>query len=227
MSYSNLLKHYKEMFEVFDCIHFNSSVTRDVYKSHLTIERNEVIHITHNDIIDCRKERRFESEILQLFFIGNTSTYKGFPLLEGVLTELFNEGETNWELSVWGSQGSSGCTNICFKGSYDSSELSNVFHKDGLLVVPSLWNETFSLITLEALSYGIPTLVSSTVGAKDIVSKYDPWFVFDSKDGLKSRLKALMHERGKLRNFNNATINNDWSHSISTHSKNITDLYNI
>ena len=45
--------------------------------------------------------------------------------------------------------------------------ISKSFKQMDLLIVPSIWKETFSLITLEALSYGIPVLISNNVGAKD------------------------------------------------------------
>ena len=35
--------------------------------------------------------------------------------------------------------------------------------------MPSLWQETFGYGVLEALSYGVPVLISGNVGAKDIL----------------------------------------------------------
>ena len=40
-----------------------------------------------------------------------------------------------------------------------------------LLVAPSIWYETFGFTVLEALSYGVPVIVSDHVGAKDIVGQ--------------------------------------------------------
>ena len=39
-----------------------------------------------------------------------------------------------------------------------------------MLVAPSVWHETFGFTVLEALSYGIPVVISGTVGAKDILA---------------------------------------------------------
>lgn len=38
-----------------------------------------------------------------------------------------------------------------------------------MLVAPSIWYETFGYTVLEALSYGVPVIVSEHVGAKDII----------------------------------------------------------
>ncbi len=213
------------MFEMFDCVHFNSSVSRDVYNSHLNISKGEIVPITHADIKDCRKARTYNDDILKLVFIGSTNTYKGFPRLECVLNHLSKEGLLNYELNVWGGAGSSDNPRIKFKGNFKSSELNTVFQSDSLLVIPSVWNETFGFTALEAISFGTPALVSSTVGAKDVVSEYDSWFVFDSEESLKNKLKELLIDRSKLVKFNEAIISNKWKHSIEEHSKEIIKLY--
>ncbi|MFR9523524.1 MAG: glycosyltransferase [Rikenellaceae bacterium] len=229
--HGQLLDHYRNMFEFFDEIHFNSSVTEGVYKQHLDVKSSEVISITHSQIGDNRIARSFESQTLKLIFIGSTTIYKGFPLLKEVLQELLHEGYKNWQLDVWGATGATGatgssdCENINFNGFYKSDELSKIFHTDGVLVAPSVCNETFSLITLEALSYGIPAIVSSTVGAKDIVAQYDPWFIFSDKAQLKERLKTILTDRSTLQNFNQAIMQQTWQHSIEEHAQKVINLY--
>ncbi len=223
--YGQLLDNYRDMFEFFDEIHFNSSVTEGVYKRHLDVKCSQVIPITHCQIEDNRIRRSFESPKLRLIFIGSTSVYKGFPLLKEVLMELLDEGCKDWQLDIWGAAGTSDCENIRFNGFYKSGELSKIFHTDGVLVAPSVCNETFSLITLEALSYGIPAIVSSTVGAKDIVAQYDPYFVITDRSALKERLKTLIADRSKLQIFNKAIVEQSWQHSIEEHANRVMDLY--
>lgn len=48
-------------------------------------------------------------------------------------------------------------------------ELDTIFDETDILVVPSLWHETFGFTVLEALSYGVPVVMSGNVGAKDIL----------------------------------------------------------
>ena len=220
-----LLDNYREMFKLFDCVHFNSSITEVVYKKQIPTLSGEVVAITHGDIRDCRRERAFADAKLELIFIGNDAPYKGLPLLIETLMELYQDGYTNWELNVWGTAGNSEVENIKYNGKFQSSELEKVFHTDGTLVVPSVCNETFSLITLEALSFGMPVLVSSTVGAKDIINEYDPWFVFTDKENLKEKLVEMMADKSRLRDFNNAIIHNEWHHSLEKHTKEIINLY--
>ncbi len=223
--HDQLLDYYRDTFEIFDEIHFNSSVTKEVYTQHLDVKSSTVIPISHSQIRDSRVVRNFESQTLRLIFIGSTNIYKGFPLLTEVLKELHCEGYKDWQLDVWGATGSTDCENIKFNGLYNSDELSKIFHTDSFLITPSVWNETISLTTLEALSYGTPAIVSETVGAKDIVQEYDPWFIFSDKAELKSKLQELLRNRAKLRSYNQAIVDKSWRHSIEEHCRDIIKLY--
>lgn len=63
-----------------------------------------------------------------------------------------------------------------------------------VLITPSVWNETFGYTVMEALSYGVPVIVSSHVGAKDIVPA-DAGIIFDNEIELKNAIKSLTKER--------------------------------
>ncbi|MGP1589516.1 glycosyltransferase [Oribacterium sp. oral taxon 102] len=52
---------------------------------------------------------------------------------------------------------------------YAYAELEKIFEDTDILVAPSIWYETFGFTVLEALSYGIPVIISGNVGAKDIL----------------------------------------------------------
>ena len=52
---------------------------------------------------------------------------------------------------------------------YTYRDLKNIFDETDVLVCPSIWYETFGYTVLEALSYGVPVIISGTVGAKDIL----------------------------------------------------------
>ena len=48
-----------------------------------------------------------------------------------------------------------------------------------ILVCPSIWYETIGYTVLEALSHGVPVIVSGTVGAKDIIAKGSGYVIDD------------------------------------------------
>lgn len=53
------------------------------------------------------------------------------------------------------------------------------------LSIPSLWIETFGLTIIEAMSYGIPTIVPSVGGPAEIIQNKSNGFTIDSNDILK------------------------------------------
>ena len=60
-----------------------------------------------------------------------------------------------------------------------------------MLVAPSIWYETFGFTVLEALSYGLPVIVSDHVGAKDIVGDNGIIISSGNVDELKNAIQAL------------------------------------
>ncbi len=226
MSYKKLQKYYRDILCMFDTLHYNSQLAQGVYESHIGCVRGDVVSISHGDIEDHRRKREFGGDLFKMVFIGNTTLYKGFPILESILVELTSEGFVDWELAVWGGEGRSESENIRFRGEFAASQLEEVFHDDSLLIIPSVWSETFGFTALEAISFGTPVLVSSTVGSKDIIAGIDPWFIYSSIDELKARLRELFCSRDRLRTFNHRVVKSEWGYSLADHTAKIKELYN-
>lgn len=53
---------------------------------------------------------------------------------------------------------------IHLRGAYQRRDLLAIFASSDLVVVPSLWEEVYGLVAREALSYGLPLIVSSAAG---------------------------------------------------------------
>lgn len=94
-----------------------------------------------------------------------------------------------------------------------------------VLVVPSIWKETFGFVVLEALSYGVPVIVSDNVGAKDVVRQYNEKFIFTSESELSILLNNIINDRALLVKFNEQILNLEWKHSMEDHAQNIIKLY--
>lgn len=218
--YQSLIDYYKDCFSIVDEFHFNSGVTRDTYRKYIVPKAEKIIPITHNGINDHRRKKSFEVNCLKIGFVGSAAPYKGLSRLIRALKQLNRNDE--WRLDVWGDTiGQDESLPIYYRGKFTHSAIETVYTTMDIMVVPSLWHETFSLVTLEALSYGVPVLVSDTVGAKDIVKEYDSKFVFHSDEELVSLLDLLVDDKSLLRNYNEAIIANDWRHSMSEHAQEI------
>lgn len=227
VKYGNLNEHYKQMYAMVDVFHFNSNQTRDIYNSYGIGINGNVISITHSGIEDNRKERIFAKDRFRFGFIGNTTPYKGFDLLKGVLMKLYNDGYKNWILDVYG--GGTGvdeeCNNIKFRGKFTSSDLERIYRGMDLLIVPSICYETFSLVALEALSYGTCVAVSKHVGAKDIVACYAEEFVFSDDKDLYSLIGSVLDDDSYLLNYQEKIRVSPWYFSMKEHCNEIVKLY--
>ena len=223
--YDTLLKAYQRMFGMVDEFHFNSQNTRIVYEKYLTIPKeSSVVSITHNGVADHRKIRTFNGKILKLGFVGSEAPYKGLPMLKRVIMRLNVEGfENRIKLSVYGGRtGTDGeLKNVVYKGRFTPNRMESVYDTMDLLVVPSIWCETFSLTTIEAIQFGVPVLVSSKVGAKDIVKNYSPQFIFETEKDLYEILHRLIVNRSELEVYNRRLVDAAWKWSMEQHAQDI------
>lgn len=227
--YTQLLNTFRRMFSMVDAFHFNSKNTEDIYRKFIDIpEDSIVIPITHKGISDHRKKRNYERKLLRIGFIGSEAPYKGLPLLKNIIKRLNSENYVDYLcLCVYGGRegDDDALPNVKFKGRYTSAMLEQIFDEMDLLVVPSICYETFSLVTIEALSYGTCVLVSDRVGAKDIVAKYSSKFIFDTEESLYRLIKELIDNRIILSEYNTKLLSEEWSWSLERHSDAIVAFY--
>jgi len=98
-----------------------------------------------------------EEEGLRVIIVGDGAMR---PYLEGLARKL-NLGDK-----------------VSFLGHVDDETLLSIYEEASVLVIPSLY-EPFGIVVLEAMSLGIPVIVSNTGGLDEIVT--------DGKDGIKFR----------------------------------------
>lgn len=215
------------MFSMVDAFHFNSQNTADIYGKYIDVPAaSKVIPIGHGGIKDHRKHRSYNEGLLRLGFIGSEAPYKGLPLLKEVIERINQEGHAHrLVLNVYGGRTGKDerLPNVIYKGRFTSEMMERVYNDVDMIVVPSVCNETFSFVTLEALSYGTPVLVSDHVGAKDIVMKYAPDFVFHDTDDLYILINRLIEDRQLLRDYNNSIMEGAWRFSIEEHARTIVE----
>lgn len=165
--FKKLREYYYALLQMMDCIHYNSTVTKAVYESVFSGLYNRVIPITHADIDDHRKEKTFSNDKLRLCYLGPGREEKGFFLLKAALDKLWNERH-DFSLEIhFSPKKISPYMKVNEK--YGYGELEKIFDETDVLVAPSIWYETFGYTVLEALSYGVPVIISGNVGAKDIM----------------------------------------------------------
>ena len=92
--------------------------------------------------------------------------------------------------------------------------------------MPSVWYETFGFTVLEALSYGVPVIVSENVGAKDLLEDGRFGMIVEpTVEGVKKGISELMANRKMLEEYNRQIVGHMNLRKIIRFSDEIEKLY--
>ena len=220
--YKELKYKYANVFSKIDWFHFNSSVTEQVFRRELPSLKGEIINISHKDVKDHRKEKKFESKKLRITYLGPATAVKGFDWLIKTLDNV-SLSNNNFLLNMY--------TYVPIERSYlkkhgdryDYSQLEKIMDESDVLVAPSIWYETFGFTVLEALSYGVPVIVSDNVGAKDLVQDKKNGFIINEKN-FENILLKMVSNRDCLKSMNRYILKSDFE-SFNEHCRKILLMY--
>ncbi len=169
--YKKLRRFYVYMLSSIDFIHFNSTVAEQVYCRFFIPKNSRVVSITHKNIKKQEVKKNSEDKKKTILFLAPAKPYKGFNVLKEALDQLWNEGYYDFQLLVFSPVYNHSPYMVVKEDGYKQGELKEIMSSADILVAPSVWYETFGFTVLEALSYGVPVIVSDHVGAKDIVGQ--------------------------------------------------------
>jgi glycosyltransferase involved in cell wall biosynthesis len=118
------------------------------------------------------RTRRYEGGPVRLGVLGRVSPDKGLELL---LEQLLADDTLQWTLAVGGTGDANYLRSI--KAKYDDPRVeylgyvksSEFYGMIDVLVVPSIWNEPFGRVTVEAYSHGVPVVAADTGGLPEVV----------------------------------------------------------
>lgn len=223
-----LRKYYLRMYKSITCFHFNSWQSRWIFELYLGNVRGEVVPITNRKIKDNRKIYKYDS-ILKIGYLGNGQQFKGYYYLKETLDAMYDSGMTEFECHVYFNAQDLNCPYLHCHEPYKEEEMDAVFRNMDVLVVPSLWRETFGMVVLEAFSYGVPVIMSSYVGAKELLKGYSEiGIVVDidkNRNSLREELERIYNDRSILIQMNKEI--NEWEYKwdFNEHVKKILALY--
>ncbi|MGB8167504.1 MAG: glycosyltransferase family 4 protein [Chthoniobacteraceae bacterium] len=112
----------------------------------------------------------------RIVFAGQVGLRKG---LKTLLDALSLAGRESWRVDFYGAvlgearadlAAYRGRTQLEFHGPVSQAQLGDAFRRSSVLVLPSL-EEGFGLVVPQALSCGVPCIVSDQVGAKDLIQR--------------------------------------------------------
>ena len=123
----------------------------------------------------------------RIVFAGQLGLRKG---LKTLLEALTLAGRESWRVDFYGAvlgeargdlAAYRGHVPLEFHGPVAQAQLGEAFRRASVLVLPSL-EEGFGLVVPQALSCGVPCIVSDRVGAKDLIRHGENGSIFPAKD---------------------------------------------
>lgn len=222
--YSKLRKYYIDMLEMMTCILYNSNNTKKIYSRYFEkATLGKVVTISNSTIRDNRRIYKVHDKI-HIGYLGPVaSVRKGFYFLLGVLDKLYDEN-FEFELHIY-QQIDTDKKYIKCHNPYTANELPEVMNNIDLLIVPSLWYETFGFTVLEALSFGIPVMVSENVGAKDLINSENGCIFAINENDLKTKLEKYLNNKNILEELNKNICKNQQITTMSEHTEEILKIY--
>lgn len=225
-SYHLLREKYENMLKKIDIIHCNSSIAETTYKKFISDIHTKVLSITNHNIVDKRKKRVYnDKEKLCISFLGSASIYKGFYMLIDALNDLYQTYPGRFALNIYfpvEKQEAYMQVHEPFK----EGELDTVLDAADVVVVPSLWSETFGFVALEAISRGVPVIITENVGAKDIITERKTGVIIKpEKKYLTAALEEMICDREILQRMNENICNEIFEYDMCTHVKELVKTF--
>lgn len=152
---------------------WNFICVSQLQKSKFTSLNRSKVHIIRNPVSVNQNERVEVEKNQAIAFVGRLSDEKGIRVFLRAVAEcnleskalVIGDGPLGVELR-------NGSGKVEFTGWKSGLELDRLFKRMRVLVFPSLWDETYGLVTIEAVSKGIPVIASSSVGAINDLNRF-------------------------------------------------------
>ena len=143
---------------------------------------------------ESKGENNKKGRTIHVGYAGAMLRHKGIHILIKAI-EILNKkgiGANELRLSLFGNSNDKSYLEelkvmgeglgIEFKGGYRHEELNSIMSDIDILVVPSLWHETYSIIITEALLCGIPVITTDLPSQKNRITDYKSGFLVKPGD---------------------------------------------
>ena len=149
----------------------------------------------------AHRTRPLDDPTLTLGYVGRLSIEKNVALLARIERELIERGITSFRFLIVGHGSEeavlrSALRQADFAGVLRGADLAAAYANMDLFVFPS-YTDTFGNVVLEALSSGVPAIVTTGGGPKYIVRDQATGFV-TTEEGFAPAIAALAHDRARL-----------------------------
>ena len=220
--YLALREYYLKMLKLCDVLHFNSCLTKQLYAQFMDVSlTGKVISISHGSITDCRRLKNIHNPVHFSYLGPCEDKRKGFSILKQAFDKIYLKNKGKFILNIYGLC-SAEAPYLKKNASYQYAELVTVFEDTDMLIVPSVWLETFGFTVLEALSFGVPVLISTHVGAQDIIRNGITGQICNpTVDDFADRIESVLRNPQMLSDMNRCITHGTQIKTMDEHSREI------
>jgi len=178
-----------------------SQFTLDKYKRYGVIQNESkvIYNPIPGDIPDTYKKRAVDPDEIVFGYIGHLSINKGVQYLVDEIASIDNAVKKKIKIVFAGRGDEKFVQGLAEKltGSEVKFEFIGVvnqevyFSKINVSITPSLWNEPFGRVVIEALAYSIPVCMSSSGGLQELYNPDCCWMFEPVKDALKKTIEGI------------------------------------
>lgn len=179
-------------------------------------------------IVEERKNR--DGEVVRFLYVGSLTQNKGiinlleaFSLCEGnIQLDICGTGpliELVWEYVKYDKR-------IKYHGQLLPEQIKQMYIANDILVVPSLWEEPFGRVVIEAAQYGLPIIGANRGGIREIVEKTGFGVLYNSDDVIALKTQIIKFScRSVIRKYFAAIIEGISSYYVENQVAQFINLY--
>lgn len=225
IDYVELRNYYLRLLNTFRLVHYNSSLMKEIYESFGVNSSNTIFLVSHENIKPCFIYKEKTHKPINIGFFGAINAHKGFYFLKNVLDVVYCHSK-EFKLHVF-HEFENNVPYLINHKPFQYNELPQIMNDIDLVVVPSQGYESFGFNTLEALSYGVPVIVSEKVGAKDLIVEGKNGYIESNKKQWIERLEKIIDNPNDLLTMNKWIISNQKIYKFAEYAKKIEEIYNM
>jgi glycosyltransferase involved in cell wall biosynthesis len=169
---------------------------------------------------------------IQILFVGRLNRFKGletlihaFKQIRSTNARLHIVGEGTEEAEFRKCAGTDPA--IMFHGFICNKDLVTMYKQSHMLVVPSVWYETFGIVIIEGFSYGLPVIASNIGGFPELVDDGENGLLFEAGNAeqLRQKLEFLIEKPQEIRRMSDRAYMTAQKYRMDEHIKKLICLY--
>lgn len=193
---------------------------------------NNSVNIDIKSTINWIENRRKSNEqIVKFMFVGSLFENKGIYNLINAFSNIVNDNITlticgKGKLEEYIRLSCEKDKRIKYKGMLNKEELEKEWLENDVLIVPSIWDEPFGRVVIEANQHGLPVIGSNKGGILETINHINTGITYQY-DSVEELTKSIQYfsNRNNIKKYYDAIIENIQQYSIEKQIESFLEIY--